>query len=110
LTGFSFVLLIVSLAGFMARLVVNRTTVILGQYSYSIYIVHFVVLDVYHAVVFKMKMDALRSPEAIVLLFPLVVACALGVAWLTKRFIEDPGIALGHRISARLAEGRLTKA
>jgi peptidoglycan/LPS O-acetylase OafA/YrhL len=96
--GVAFVLLILSLQGWMRKVVANPVAAYLGRISFSMYILHFVVLDVVLYVIFKWHIH--RSPEWTlipVFLITLVLTSLLALA--SKKVIEDPGIAFGHRLS-----------
>ncbi|MEH6421691.1 acyltransferase family protein [Pseudomonas sp. CGJS7] len=83
------------------RLLVNRVTCFLGAISYSLYLVHpFLVSRLYG--VFAKFYAALPDGIAYLACLTLSLALTVPAAWLTYRFIEKPGIRLGHRLLARL--------
>jgi peptidoglycan/LPS O-acetylase OafA/YrhL len=98
----SFVLLIMGLQGWLRGFIVNKYAVALGRISFSVYIVHFVVLDGLRIFIKVAHLERYRS----LVFFPaLIIGLGLTclLAYVTKRFIEDPGVALGHRISRSVA-------
>ena len=97
-----FVLLILSMDGWVKSLLVSRWAVTLGKISFSVYILHFVVLDALR--VFLQAIHFQHYNFAMLPIFTLFIALATsGIAFLTKRWIEDPMIAYGHRLSLVVA-------
>jgi peptidoglycan/LPS O-acetylase OafA/YrhL len=81
-------------------LLVNRATCFLGTISYSLYLVHpFLVSRLYG--VFARAYAALPDGAAYLACLGLSLAASIPAAWLTYRFVEKPGIRLGHRVFAR---------
>jgi peptidoglycan/LPS O-acetylase OafA/YrhL len=82
---------------------VSGPMIALGQLSYSVYIVHFLVLD---AIRVALHLLGFRHdwPEALTLavVFALGLAGATAGALVTRRIIEEPGIRFGHALAARL--------
>lgn len=95
--------LVVLARGPWQRAFANNWAVWLGRISYSMYIVHFVVLEAITAMEARTHLLA-RLPEktAWLLVFATVLAVSSGIAMLTKRLIEDPGIRFGHILAARI--------
>ena len=98
----AFVCLIMSLKGAIKNALVNPIYIFLGKISYSIYILHFVVLDAYKAAMFMQYGNHVPSPYLLLVVFPSVVFLTSGLAYLSKLFFEDPGIKFGHRLSNRI--------
>lgn len=82
------------------RLLVNRATCFLGTISYSLYLVHPFVVSRSYGVFAKLYA---WLPEGLGYFACLTFSLALTIpaAWLTYRFIEKPGIRMGHRLFAR---------
>jgi peptidoglycan/LPS O-acetylase OafA/YrhL len=103
MAGFLFVLLVLGLAVCRVRLVVNRVTVFIGEISYSVYLLHVLViwhLTPHYSAIYQM----MRPTLAFVACATLTLSMASAVAYLAYILIERPGIALGARIiSARRA-------
>ncbi|MET4729799.1 peptidoglycan/LPS O-acetylase OafA/YrhL [Lysobacter enzymogenes] len=86
--------------GAAVRVLVNRATCFLGAISYSLYLVHpFVVSRLYS--VFARLYAAL--PDGVAYAACLVVSLVLAIpaAWLTYRFVEQPGMRWGRRAFER---------
>lgn len=98
-------LLLADARGAVAALVgvlVNRVTCFLGAISYSLYLVHpFVVSRLYGA--FARLYAAMPEAAAYFACVGLSLALSVPAAWLTYRFIEKPGIRLGHGLFRRFA-------
>lgn len=89
-------------------LLVNRLTVFLGKLSFSMYLVHIAVLKILGNAQINLLFGSgdLNS----LLFFLFVLTLTAGVSWLTYRFVEKPGIALGRRLIDKLEAGRSTDA
>lgn len=79
---------------------VTRSTVRLGQISYSVYINHFVaILALRFADKHFHLWDGLPAPLAWILVFGAATVMAIVLSLVTQRWIEAPGIELGHRLA-----------
>lgn len=70
----------------------------LGRISYSLYLVHFLVMLSGMAMLVHLPLSPLAYAA---LLLVYVVPASIAVAWAMYRLVEQPGIALGRRLSAR---------
>lgn len=84
------------LARWPARLFVNRATIALGRLSFSVFLLHFAVLDAFS----RSGASAwfAGSDAGSVLQFLCVLGVAAALAWVSWRFVEQPGIACGRRL------------
>lgn len=98
----SFIFLILSLRGWIKSIVVNKYAIFLGQISFSVYIFHFVVLDVIRGMIQAAHLDR-SSSFTLVAVLVLTLACTSVIALISKRAIEDPAIAYGHELSRAIA-------
>ena len=98
----AFTFLVLSLNETIKPVIVNRFSIFLGSISYSIYIFHFVVLD---AMRFFLLGAHLNHNPPLLFLPVFVIALIITglIALLSKRLIEDPGIAYGHKVSRSIA-------
>ena len=98
--GVGFILFVLSLHYWPNRMLVNPVITTIGKWSFSIYLVHFMVLSAMRKLFpngfFK------QGDEGLGWAFLLVLAVTVACAYFTHRFIELPGIRLGKRITARL--------
>lgn len=103
----SFLLLILSLHGRIKMAIANRCAIFLGRISFSIYILHFIVLYFLGALLNASHVGRLL-PDIVSLFVVFAVALALScaLALLSKRAIEDPAIAYGHKLSRSVAVPR----
>jgi peptidoglycan/LPS O-acetylase OafA/YrhL len=77
----------------------NRVMSHIGLVSYSVYVIHFAVIEFARHLVMGSTSAAFA--------YPLVLAGAVALATLTYRFIEQPVIALGRRLARRIADPAL---
>jgi len=80
------------------NVLVNKPMILIGKYSYSIYLVHFIFLDPYTKLTTRLLPNHAPILQLIVA-YGLVATSSYIIAMLTYRFIEDPFIKLGHRLS-----------
>ena len=76
---------------------VDRYMCYLGKLSFSLYIVHFGVLDVIRTVL--RLMGAEYQWYLVFIVFPFTLFASCGIAELSKALIEERGIAMGGRVS-----------
>lgn len=102
-------------AGLVSRGLSNAVFAFIGRISYSIYMVHFVLLRFIHAAL-EVLGEFLPSPAEMQFAFKAdlltlaFVGLTIGVSALTYRFIELPGIALFRTFEAARAEPRTVPA
>ncbi|HVX54095.1 acyltransferase [Nocardioides sp.] len=80
----------------VGRIVRSRFLLALGDYSYSTYLAHIIVIGWVFAVVHTAWGDGLR-PAAV----PLILLLTLGVSWASYRLIERPFMRLKLRLPRR---------
>lgn len=103
--GAAFVLMIFGLQGWMKHIAVHPLSIFLGRISFSVYILHFVVLDAMAFVLQKLHIN--RSSElAIIPIAAATLIITSGLALLSKRIVEDPAIKYGHQLSRQFVLGR----
>lgn len=74
-----------------------------GRASYSMYILHFLVVWFMAPVVVGWAAQFTISGSLVLILsYPLTVVAAYALSWISLRAIENPGISLGRQIIARL--------
>lgn len=96
-------LLCVLLALRPTRLLVNAPIAALGRISFSVYLVHFVLLGPALTLARAILPAAISPVPGFAVTFALVLLFAVPIAALTYRVVELPFIALGRRLSARPA-------
>ena len=87
----------------MPSFINNRLTRFLGKASYSIYLMHGMVLYLMKAFGMYQWIDTLvvSGPIKFLISFSITAAVTVGVSWLSYKFIEKPGIDLGKRFIAK---------
>jgi peptidoglycan/LPS O-acetylase OafA/YrhL len=98
--SFIFALAAMTLACYPTRLVCNRVVILLGQVSFSLYLVHFAVLDLLS----RIGVQGLfaRTDLGSILYLLCVLALSGAVSYVCYRTIELPGIALGKHLIRHL--------
>jgi peptidoglycan/LPS O-acetylase OafA/YrhL len=81
------------------RYLINPLIVLIGRCSFSIYLLHFAVTDLLRAPANTVEAPSLRFA----VLFSLVTAATTVLAFLTFSFVEKPMIAVGNRLTSRMA-------
>jgi peptidoglycan/LPS O-acetylase OafA/YrhL len=71
----------------------TRVPAWLGRISYSLYVVHIVVMF--------LLLGALPPAVAVIDVAPAGIVLSLGLATLLQRFVEAPAIALGRHVAHR---------
>jgi peptidoglycan/LPS O-acetylase OafA/YrhL len=100
----AFILLISGVDLTNTRVFVSRHAIQLGKISFSVYIVHFFVLDLIHAAI-KVTHLGQDQPLILIPIFLAALGISSAIAIVSKRVIEDPGISIGHQLSLALASG-----
>lgn len=105
--GVVFALLTYTQAVHSVRLFANPWAVYLGERSFSLYLLHppliHVLRPVYSWLYAESGLGVLSFIPSVIITFAILVPLAA----LSYRFIERPGMALGHRINARIDSGRV---
>ena len=100
LYSIAFVFFILGLYYYPQKLLVNPVIVFIGKLSFSVYLVHFIVL---HQLGKRLPGGfSLNSNLNLLLAYVLTLAISVGISYLTYRFIEVPGINLGKKIIGKL--------
>jgi peptidoglycan/LPS O-acetylase OafA/YrhL len=79
------------------RVFASNVTIFLGAISYSLYLLHGVMLRIVRSFAYDWPW-----PSAAVLMPLLVLAIAIPLAWAVYRFIERPSVKLGSLISKKI--------
>ncbi len=83
-------------------IVVNRAIIAFGRVSFSVYILHFAMLELVAAMLthtWPVPSGQLWSLAYVAVLIAMACALTFGAAWLTYRWIEKPFIDLGKRLT-----------
>jgi peptidoglycan/LPS O-acetylase OafA/YrhL len=86
--------LVLSVSICQPRILVNRYLQYVGAVSFSVYLLHNLIIDLLEATVVHLHSGSAR----LVVLYVLTTAGVLLVASLTYRFIEQPMIMLGRHL------------
>lgn len=104
---FAFGLLTFALANRPLKLFVNPLSKHSGKVSYSMYIIHFAVIEFFTARNF-FGLSSLGNSGTVIAIV-IVFAISVLLATITYNYIEKPGIALGTRIITRLEKKAVLK-
>lgn len=116
---FAFVIVVGTFARYpgtpLARALTRQPLVWIGRVSYSVYMVHMIVLLAIEAFLrygLGRPTDALGiaiSPSFGLALVPVYLACVLGAAALTYRYVEAPARAFGRELLQARRRARVTR-
>lgn len=96
----------IALINMLAKLPERQTPLhAIGRASYSMYVLHFLAAWFVAPLIIKAVAPSVSGWAVVVLTFPVTVAVAFAAASLTKRLIEDRGIAWG-RATVRALQSR----
>jgi peptidoglycan/LPS O-acetylase OafA/YrhL len=101
--GAMFACFVLGLALCPIRILVNKATVWIGDISYSVYLVHSLVIVALFPIYKQIQASGGGRIETFVSCFVLTLGCVLPVAALTYRVLEKPTNAWGKRLASRLA-------
>ena len=102
--GMVFACMFMGLALSPWRLVVNRATRFLGTVRYSVSLLHTTVIFLLTPVYQWIYRHLPSLTASFLLSLAVTLVLVLPLSYLTYRFVEEPGIRLGKRISRRRAE------
>jgi peptidoglycan/LPS O-acetylase OafA/YrhL len=102
LYGAAFLLFSLSLHFWPHTLLVNGITTFIGRLSFSIYLVHFIVVDTMTSLFTKYHIT-LDGTLGFVSAYLLILIISIIISYITHRLIETPGISLGKRIIKKLS-------
>jgi peptidoglycan/LPS O-acetylase OafA/YrhL len=87
-------------AGF--SLLRQRSMIMLGDISFSVYLLHFPIMFIMAKVVAALPMAALPPLGQAVMLTAMTIAVTVPAAYATYRWVERPGVWLGKQLSIRV--------
>ena len=96
-----FLLLILALSIWQPVVLVNRFTCFLGKISYSVYLLHFVLLVGVQHLVTKDLPFTLSNDATFLLILALLTVYCLAICYASYRWIEEPCMAFGKKVIAR---------
>tara|TARA_R110001583_G_scaffold7158_5_gene35650 strand:+ start:20711 stop:21109 length:399 start_codon:yes stop_codon:yes gene_type:complete len=100
--GIAFLILALSLHFSANRILVNKATVFIGKLSFSIYLVHFLIIEIFKIVFTKLPfIDLLQNDIKFTFAYLLVILLSCFVSIFTYKVIEKPGINIGKMIINR---------
>lgn len=101
--GVMFACLVVGLALCPIRILVNKTTVWIGDISYSVYLVHSPIIVALFPIYKQIQASGGGRIETFVSCFVLTLACVLPTAAVTYHVLERPTNNWGKRLASRLS-------
>jgi len=101
LFGAAFFLFALSLHFSPQKIFVNKATTWIGKLSFSIYLVHFMVLKIVGTYVSDRYI--LEGNTGFAIAFLVVTVISVGISYVTYKLIELPGISLGKRIIEKIS-------
>ena len=109
LSSFLFLPLILGLAIYPWSLFVNRFTTYVGKISYSVYLVHFFVLNIESYIMNRVDQypghyvtsTIIGKPAGLVVIYVMMLGISIPLCTVTWKFVEKPGILVGKKWIAR---------
>lgn len=98
--GLLFVLLAYGLGTNSNNILINKFSIFIGQISFSMYIIHFFVVDLVSKYITVNLQEFMHSEIILIIVFLITLTVSVPLAYLSYKYIELPGIRLGKRISS----------
>jgi peptidoglycan/LPS O-acetylase OafA/YrhL len=97
--GAAFMALILSLAAWPSKLLVNRGTKLLGRVSFSSYLLQFGIIELFLALFGPTQISGFKAALLFVMAVILLACINTLLSMVTYRLIEEPWIKIGHRFA-----------
>lgn len=82
---------------------ISKILIEVGKVSFSMYLIHFFILDVVHFFFYKIINNFVQTPEIqLFLMYPTVLVLTFFISKFTYKHIEKKGIDVGNNLIARL--------
>ena len=107
LFGIGFVILAYGLGMREKHFLVNRFIIFIGQISFSMYLIHFFVLDIINKLFMNQWLDVLPNSLVLVAVFLSTLLVSAGLSYLSYRLIELPGVKIGRKICTNMKEKKI---
>ena len=107
LFGIGFVILAYGLGMREKHFLVNRFIIFIGQISFSMYLIHFFVLDIINKLFMNQWLDVLPNSLVLVAVFLSTLLVSTGLSYLSYRLIELPGVKIGRKICTNMKEKKI---
>lgn len=102
LFGIAFIILAYGLGIREKHVLVNKAIVFIGKISFSMYLIHFFVLDTIFIFFGERLLKNFSNSAVLMVLFISTFLITTVLSYLLYRLIEQPGVKLGRTISANL--------
>ncbi|CAH0317564.1 hypothetical protein SRABI80_04727 [Peribacillus frigoritolerans] len=100
--GAAFSLLAFGLSNVEKHALINKSINFIGKISFSMYLVHFFVLDILDTLLAPKLLNLMTNSAVLGILFILTLLISTIFSYLSFRFIETPGINIGRNLSSML--------
>jgi len=89
---------------------ISKILIEVGKVSFSMYLIHFFILDVVHFFFYKTINNFVQTPEIqLFLMYTTVLVLTFFISKFTYKHIEKKGIDVGNNLIARLNKGELNE-
>lgn len=109
LYGALFATLACGLANVKNSILINRLSIFIGKISFSMYLIHFFVIDVVELLLLNRTKSILSEVPSLIFIFIVTLLVSTGLSYLSFLFVEQKGINLGRKISNKMKAPRQEK-
>jgi peptidoglycan/LPS O-acetylase OafA/YrhL len=97
--GAGFMAIILSLTARPRALLVNRCTRLIGEVSFSSYLLQFAVIQMAWSSIGPSQLGGIKAVLVFCIVVPCLISLNTGMAFVTYRLIERPLMRVGHRLA-----------
>jgi len=94
--GVAFALFALSLSKLDKSFFNHKLMVFLGKVSFSVYLVHFMILDIVNELLMKRLIEFIPTMVVLFVVFAITLGLSIIIAHVSYKMIEEPGIKLGR--------------
>lgn len=109
LFGLGFLLFGLGLSAVDKHFLLNKVILFIGKISFSMYLVHFFVLDVLETLFLSSLMNYTSTVGSVIILYIFTLIISVILSHLSFKYVETPGIKIGRNISKQIEKRKNIK-